>query len=117
MDPEERTLLRVLASVFLQNARPDRAIVLLAALDVLEPDQPDTLRMLAVARLRAQQAEAALEVLERLALTGAVDAVFHLLRAQALTALARAPEAAAAMQAFLALRDQTPADTAALTGD
>ncbi len=113
MDKDERSLLLVLAHVLLQNARPEKAAILLVALDVMEPDQPAVLRSLAVSLLRSGKADRALETLDRLAIAGGVDAVFHLLRAQALGALDRSSEAQVAMGAFLALRqDQQPTPTA-----
>ncbi len=112
MDKDERSLLLVLAHVLLQNARPEKAAILLTALDVMEEDQPKVLRSLAVSLLRAGRAEHALETLDRLAIAGGVDAVFHLLRAQALGALERPDEARVAMSAFLALREAVPAQTA-----
>ncbi|MFD0669002.1 tetratricopeptide repeat protein [Ramlibacter sp. MAHUQ-53] len=108
MDKDERSLLRMLAHVLLQNARPEKAAILLSALDVMEPEQPQVLRSLAVSLLRAGKAGQALETLDRLAIAGGGDAVFHLLRSQALLALDRSDEAHAAMQAFLAQRKSVP---------
>lgn len=104
MTEQEQAFAALLGYVFLQNGRPDKAAVLLAALDLLAPGRPRTLRALALAQLRSGKPEPALQTLERLAMAGAVDAAFHLLRAQALQALARHDEAAAAMQAYVTLR-------------
>ncbi len=98
-------LMDLLAYLFLQHQRPDKAAVLLAARDLLAPGDTRTLLALALARLRAGQPQRALDTLDRLALLGAIDAPFHLVRAQALHALDRAPEAAAAMRAYLAQRE------------
>lgn len=104
MNEQEQMLLNLLGYMFLQSARPDKAAVVLTALDAMAPDQPKVLRALALAQLRGEKPERALGVLDRLAMVGSVDAAFHLLRAQSLTALARHDEAAAAMQNYVHLR-------------
>lgn len=113
MTTEEGTFLALLGHVFLQNARPDKAAVLFAALDRLAPGQPKVLGSLALAQLRSNKAERALNTLDRLAMTGTIDATFHLLRARALTALNRNDESQAAMRAYLSIKDQIPAFTTA----
>ncbi|OZI33093.1 hypothetical protein CEG14_19785 [Bordetella genomosp. 1] len=97
-------LLGLLASVYLENNRPEKAAVLLAALDALGLAQPRQRVALALAQLRAQKPNDALGTLERIALSGAIDATFHLVRAQVLTVLERPQEAGAAMRAYVALR-------------
>ena len=104
MSTREREAMAVLGYFFLQNNRPAKAAALFAALNVLYPDDPRTVTSLALAQVREGRAERALQTLERLALLGFADDVFHLLRAQALTALERREEASAAMQAYLAQR-------------
>ena len=106
MTEQEQTFAALMGYVFLQNARPDKAAVVLAALDILAPGQPRTLRALALAQVRSGKYAPALQTLERLAMAGGVDAAFHLLRAQALQALERTQEAAAAMQAYVTLRQE-----------
>ena len=101
--------MRLLAYVYLQNARPDKAAVLLSALDMLAPGQPKVLTALALAQIRSEKAQRALETLDRLAMAGGIDAAFHLLRAQALGTLSRREEAAAAMQTYLQMRPAIPA--------
>ena len=103
----EIELMDLLGYVYLQNNRPDKAAVLLAARDVLAPDHPRTLLTLALAQVRSAKPGRALDTLDRLALQGAMDAAFHLVRAQALQALDRRDEAAGAMRAFVALRNNT----------
>lgn len=104
MTEEQQTALALLAHVYLQNARPDKAAVLLAALDVLAPGQQRVLRALALAQVRSDKPNRALDTLDRLALAGGTNAAFHLLRAQALTALQRAEEAQNAMKTYIDLR-------------
>ena len=96
--------LYLLAFVYLQNARPERAAAVLGALNLMCPHQPKVLTCLALAQIRSQKPQAALKTLERLALGGGIDASFHLLRAQALIALKQTDESFAAMQAYLLLR-------------
>lgn len=105
-------LMDLLGYVYLQNNRPDKAAVLLAARDVLAPDHPRTLLTLALAQVRAAKPARALDTLDRLALLGAMDGAFHLVRAQALQALGRTDEAAGAMRAFIALRGAEAAPAA-----
>ena len=102
---ESIELMDLLAFVYLQNGLPDKAAVLLAARNILAPDDPRAL--LALAQVRSAKPQRALNTLEQLALLGAMDAPFHLVRAQALQALDRRDEAAGAMRAFVALRNNT----------
>jgi predicted Zn-dependent protease len=105
---DQRDALGMVGRLFLLNGYPARAATLFAALAHLDPGQPVHQRALALAYARAGQADKALAVLERLTLGGAVDAGLHALRAQVLGALGRQDEAAAAMQAFMALRRAGP---------
>lgn len=107
-------LMDLLAFVYLQNGLPDKAAVLLAARNVLAPEDPRALLALALAQVRSAKPQRALNTLEQLALLGAMDASFHLVRAQALQALDRREEAAGAMRAFVALRNaaEPPTETA-----
>ena len=102
----EIELMDLLAYIYLQNALPDKAAVLVAAREVLQPNDPRALLMLAVAQVRSAKPQRALNTLDRLALLGAMDATFHLVRAQALQALDRTEEAASAMRAYVAMRPQ-----------
>jgi Flp pilus assembly protein TadD len=101
----ETDLMDLLAFVYLTNGLPDKAAVLLAARNVVAPDDPRTLLALALAQLRSSKPHKALDTLDRLALTGVVSASFHLVRAQALHALGRTDEAASAMRAFVSQRN------------
>lgn len=104
LPPPEAAVLSMLAHAFLRNARPAQAGTLLEALDLLAPGNPRTLRALALAQLRAGKADTALRTLDRLAMAGAADAVYQLLRAQVLGALGRPVESSAAMRSFIDLR-------------
>lgn len=108
-------LLDLLAYVYLENNRPEKAVVLLNALSALGQSDSRSLTLLALALLRSGKPQTALSTLERVAMAGGVNAVFHLVRAQALFALERTEEAGAAMQAYVALRaasTSTRADSA-----
>lgn len=98
----------MLGYIYLQHGLPDKAAVLLAAREVLAPGEPRALLTLALAQVRSGKGERALATLERLALAGGVDAGFHLVRAQALRAVGRTEEAAAAMRAHVAARAAAP---------
>lgn len=113
MNSEDQTFLSLLAHVYLQNGRPEKAVVILAALDCLEPQQPQVLRALALAQVRSGKPQRALESLDRLAMIGQIDAVFHLLRAQALGLLERRVEAASAMQVYVQMRQALEPPTVA----
>lgn len=97
-------LLGLLAYVYLENNRPEKAAVLLSALETLGAADSRHRLSLALAQLRSGKPDSAAATLERAALRGEVDAPFHLVRAQALLALDRRAEAAAAMRAYVALR-------------
>ncbi|MEG1767081.1 MAG: hypothetical protein RR311_01335 [Comamonas sp.] len=96
----------LLAYIYLQHGLPDKAAVLLSARDLLAPDNARALLTLALAWVRSAKPRKALEVLERLAILGAMDAQFHLVRAQALQALERHDEAASAMRAYVGMLAQ-----------
>ncbi|MGE8658740.1 MAG: hypothetical protein ACN6O8_18515 [Achromobacter sp.] len=104
LPPDARELLSLLAYVYLENNRPEKTAVLLQALRTLGLADGRQLATLALAQLRAGKADAALSTLDGLAMQGGVDAPFHLIRSQALLALERRDEAAAAMRAYVALR-------------
>lgn len=110
MAPFEKDFLQLLGFVYLQNARPDKAAVVLAALDAMEPGQPRVLLALALAQIRSNKPVRALQALDQLAMAGGADAAFHLLRAQALGAADRGDEAAIAMATYLQLRDGLKVD-------
>lgn len=101
---QEKDVLQLLAYAYLRNARPEKAALLLAALDAVAPGQRKALRALALAQLRSGSPQQALDTLDRVAMGGGNDAAFHLLRARALAACDRRIEASAAMAACLAIR-------------
>lgn len=109
-DGQGLAFMDLLAYIYLQHGLPDKAAVLLSARDLLAPDDRRALLTLAVAWMRSAKPRKALEVLERLAILGAMDAHFHLVRAQTLQALERPDEAASAMRAYVGL---LPADAPA----
>lgn len=104
LSPDSIELLGLLAYIYLENNRPEKAAVLLSALETLGVADSRRRLSLALAQLRSGKPESAAATLERAALRGEVDAPFHLVRAQALLALDRRAEAAAAMRAYVALR-------------
>jgi len=105
---DEQDLVGLMAYFYLQNGRPEKAETLLTALDIMVPDQPWTLSTLALAQIRADHADLGLETLDRMAMQGSIDAHFHLMRVQALTALNRNEEADQALNSYLALRKAVP---------
>lgn len=101
---ESGTLLDLLAYIYIENDRPEKAAVLLAALDALGVSDVRQRIALALAQLRSGKPETALGTLDRVALQGGMSAAFHLVRAQTLGALDRGAEAEAAMRAYIAVR-------------
>lgn len=112
MSNDAHELLGLLAYIYLEHNRPEKAVVLLQALYAVGLSNPREQITLALSLLRAGKPEAALEVLDRLALEGIQDAPCHLVRSQALHALERPAEAQASMRAYLRLRTQAPSDPA-----
>jgi Flp pilus assembly protein TadD len=104
MQSDQIKVLSLLAYFFYTQGFFSRATHLYSALDVLDSSDHSHLRGLALSYAAAQQNDFALSALDRLALRGAVDAPFYLLRAQVLGALGRTDEAANAMTAFTDLR-------------
>lgn len=93
----------MLAFIYLQHHRAADAAVLLELLAHATGD----IRFkgaAALAQLRADRADKALRIIESVPLLSQLTPEFQLLRAQSLYALERHPEAAAAMQAFVASR-------------
>ncbi|MGE8547099.1 type III secretion apparatus assembly chaperone SctY [Alcaligenes sp. Marseille-Q7550] len=97
-------LLDLLAYVYLENDRPEKAAALLEALETLELADARRRTALAWAQLRCGKPSAALDTLNQAALQGETGVAFHLVRAQTLVALDRIAEAKAAMQAYINLR-------------
>lgn len=102
------TLLDLLSYIYMENDRPEKAAVLLAALDELGLADARQRVALALAQLRAGKPETALGTLDRVAMQGGLSAAFHLVRAQTLVALDRGAEAEAAMRAYVAMRASAP---------
>lgn len=103
----ERDALALLGGFFMQQGQAERALTVFSGLEVLEPELLSHARLVAVAALAARRPERALIALDRIALGGQIDDVFHLARAEALAALGRPVEAASSMRAWLASRGRT----------
>ena len=101
-------LLDLLSYIYQENDRPEKAAVLLTALDELRLANTRLRVSLALAQLRSGKPDTALATLERVALQGGMNAAFHLVRAQTLVVLERHAEAAAAMRAYIAMRATAP---------
>ena len=104
LSDDARELIALLSHIYLENDRPEKAAMLLNALDIFGQADTKQLTQLALAQLRAGKPESALNTLDRLAMNGRPDAAFHLVRAHTLLALSRADEAGAAMRAYVATR-------------
>ena len=108
MTADQRELLELLGFVFLQNARPEKAEAVYAALAALEPRNTRHVLTLALSQVRGGRNEAALERLDRLLEAGDISAAVHLLRGRALARLGRGPEAERALRAYVAAREVEP---------
>lgn len=104
--------LRLLGYFYLNQGLNDKAATVFTALDRLSPNTPGLLRALAVARDRMGEPAKALEALDRLAMTGQIDAQFHALRAKLLGSLDRWDEAKQAMAA--SIRSRNPQGSASM---
>jgi predicted Zn-dependent protease len=109
---DERVLLELLGYIYLQNARPEKAETIYAALAALDPRNPHYTLSLACAHVRCGKGDQALTQLDRMLERGDISAPVHLLRGQALTRLGREPEAQRALKAYLAARQAEPAPAA-----
>ncbi len=114
MSPREATALYILAHGLLQNAQPQKAAILLEALDSLRPGDTRTLLALATAHLRNGAALRALQVLERAVRIASAPSAKDLLKAQALAMLSRRSEAKTAIEAFVDRQPVTPPVTPTL---
>ena len=101
MQSDQIKVVTLLAYFFYTQGQWERAIHLYAALELLDPQDAAPVRGLALSYAAHGRFELALAALDRLALRGAVDAPFYLLRAQVLSALQRVDEAHNAMCAYL----------------
>lgn len=115
LKPQSVMLLGLLAYIYIEHQRPEKATVILSALDALGMADTRQRMSLALAQLRSGKADAALGTLDRVAMHGGMSAPFHLVRAQALVVLGRPAEAEAAMRAYISLRS-TDAAPSSLPG-
>jgi hypothetical protein len=106
MSSDQSKVLSLLAFFFYTQGYFARAVSIYSALELLDPQDPSHLRGLAVCYAGAERYDLALGALDRLALRGAVDAPFYLLRSQVLSALSRPEEAANAMNAYSDIRER-----------
>jgi predicted Zn-dependent protease len=108
LEPQQRELLELLGYVFLQNARPEKAECIYAALAALDPRNARYALGLACAQVRSGKSELALANLDRMLERGDISAPVHLLRGQALAKLGRDPESERALKAYMAAREAEP---------
>lgn len=101
MTPDQIQTLSALGYFYLLQGFPDRALTIYKGLNQLAPGEVSTLKGLALSHAQQKQPMQAMAVLDQLALKGATDATYHLLRSQVLMSLQRADEAQAAMRAYL----------------
>ena len=99
LTPTQRDATQQVGQLYLRFGFPDRAATLFAALNILEPREPEHLRALALAQHLAGKPKLALAALDELVLIGAIDTPFHSLRALVLSDLGREDESRAAMRA------------------
>ena len=109
LEAAQREVLELLGFVFLQNARPEKAEAIYAALLALEPRNPRYALSLACAQVRGGKCEPALGQLDKMLERGDISAPVHLLRGQALAKLGRDSEAQRALKAYIAARQSEPA--------
>lgn len=110
LSSDAHELLGLLAYIYLDHSRPEKAAVLLQAMHRLGLATPREQITLALALLRSDKPQLALEALDRVALTARQDATYFLIQSQALHALHRGVQAQAAMQTYLQLRANAAPD-------
>lgn len=111
MRDRQHELLLLLASLFLQNEKPEQAVVLLEALQVLAPGDPEVARQLAFAYLHTQQFAQSLAAADRYLAgrnTEADSGPLMLIRSRALWGLGRADEARSVLSAIQADKRKQP---------
>lgn len=97
-------LLQMLAYIYLRNNRPEKAMTLLQAIDIIDSGERQHLALLALAQQRSGQFEQALQTLARISKDVAdesLDASVALIRTQALQALGRTQDAVLSMQTYV----------------
>lgn len=113
LNSDAHELISLLAYMHLENNHPEKTVILLQALQALGIATHEEKTMLALALLRNEKPDVALNQLNQQALNGTVDAPYHLVRAQTLHALGRLAEAKTAMQTYLRTRGTIPLRKAA----
>ncbi len=110
MNPAQEDLLRVLAHVYLEHQRPEKAIILLEALAVFHPGARHLLKPLALAYLAAGRYEDGATAAQRF-LNGAADgetvAPMYIIESRALWALGRKEDARRSVRRFIEARAGT----------
>jgi tetratricopeptide (TPR) repeat protein len=104
MTSDQIQTLSALGYFYLLHGFPDRALTLYKGLNLLAPGHIATLKALTLIYMQLKQPLKAMAMLDQLALKGATDATYHLVRSQALMSLQRDDEAQAAMRAYLNAR-------------
>lgn len=93
MDRDQHELLLSLAFLYLTAGRERRSLALALVAEILAPDDPDVLRMLAHTLIENGQPERAIEILSKLERIQGVQHGALLLRSRALHRLGRRSEA------------------------
>jgi predicted Zn-dependent protease len=105
----QQDLLRLLAHVYLQHDKPERAVVLLHALHALAPGDALSEKLLAYAYVRSGRPHEAMLLLDPLLERGGVGPEVHLMRSQAYGLMGRMSDAAWAMRRYVEARSAAPA--------
>ena len=110
MNSAQEDLLRVLAQVFLEHRRPEKAIILLEALAIFQPGARDVLKPLALAYLAAgryQDGATAAQQFLNGADAGESVAPMYIIESRALWLLGRKEEARRSVRRFIEARAET----------
>ncbi len=122
LDKTQQEWLACLAFVYIQQRHYTQALVLLEALDTLQPENPDTLKALSLAYLNMGYAKKALHCIDLMLekdLLGAGDddsriAPLLLMKSQALWKLGQTEPSRACMQRYIAASEPIDDDTMAI---
>jgi len=104
LDTHQRQFVKLLAHIHLEFHQPQRALPLLQGLLALDPEDPETLKMLAWAQIRMHHHQEALDTCRRYLAAGGEGeehAPIRLLQAQALWGSGKKEEAREAFSCYL----------------
>lgn len=108
---ESLDIIRLLGQMYLLHGRPEKAVILLRALCILNPGDRRAMRSFARAAIKSGQVGEAMRSLDQLRDSGDPSPVVYLLQGQALAALGRHTEAEQMFTEFYTARTSNDGET------